>query len=222
MSSVVFDVETVAMPLGSFDDAQREYLLRNAETDEERDAELQKLSLHALTARVVAIAMVNPDTMGGKVLYQSDVKERFVSDSVEYSSGDEASMLKAFWETIRQYDRFITFNGRSFDCPFILLRSAILRIPPTRNLMPYRYATTEHCDLMDQLTFYGATRKFTLDFYCKAFGIRSPKSEGIAGPDVGPLFAAGRTREIADYCLRDVMATSALFKVWNEFLSVKT
>ena len=39
-----------------------------------------------------------------------------------------------------------------FDCPFLMMRSAILGVKPTRNLMPNRYYMT-HIDLLDQLTF---------------------------------------------------------------------
>ncbi len=37
----------------------------------------------------------------------------------------------------------------------------------------------------------GAARKFNLDFYCKAFGIESPKAHGVTGMDVTTLMAAG-------------------------------
>jgi hypothetical protein len=70
------------------------------------------------------------------------------------------------------------------------------------------------------MTFYGTTRKFNLDFYCKAFGIRSPKSEGITGADLGPLFRAGRFREIAAYCLGDIIATAELYRKWESYLAV--
>ncbi|MEK7672000.1 MAG: 3'-5' exonuclease, partial [Bacteroidota bacterium] len=65
--------------------------------------------------------------------------------------------------------------------------------------------------MLEQLTFYNAFRKFNLDFYCKSFGIKSPKSEGITGLDLGPLFEAGRFREIAEYCMGDVKATAELY-----------
>jgi predicted PolB exonuclease-like 3'-5' exonuclease len=100
-----------------------------------------------------------------------------------------------------------------------MLRSAIRGVKPSRNLMPYRYAANEHCDLLEQLTFYGASRKFNLDFYCKSFGIKSPKEEGISGMDVGNLFAEGRYREIATYCLGDVRATAELFHRWHSLLA---
>jgi hypothetical protein len=85
----------------------------------------------------------------------------------------------------------VTFNGRGFDVPFIYLRSALLNVPISKkNWLGYRYATEPHCDLAEQLTFYsvsgrdGAARRFNLDFYCKAFGIESPKSHGVTGMDV--------------------------------------
>ena len=167
--------------------------------------------------------MLNPDTMAGKVLYQSTKQEQSGPDerNIEYRAGDEEQILRQFWEDVRHYDQFITFNGRSFDCPFIMLRSAMLSIPPTRNLMPYRYDASIHCDLLDQLTFYGAVRRFNLDFYCKSFGIKSPKSEGVSGLDIGPMFREGKFKEIAQYCASDVIATAELFRRWDAFVNVK-
>ncbi len=220
MNRVVFDIETHAFPLESLDAEQQDYLMRFARTDEEKQDAVLKLALTPFTAQVVAIAMVNPDTGQGKVFYQhpGGSTELSPDGSVEFVPGSEREILESFWETIRKYAQFITFNGRGFDSPFLMLRSAALGVRPTRNLVPYRYSTAESCDLLDQLTFYGAFRKFSLDFYCKAFGIRSPKSEGVTGLDVGPLFTAGRYREIAEYCLRDVRATVELYQRWRDFL----
>ena len=161
--------------------------------------------------------------MSGKVFYQSEVKEKYKSDDgkIEFISGTEKEILLNFWNAIKHYDRYITFNGRSFDNPFVMLRSAIIGVQPTRNLMPYRYDAKEHCDLLEQLTFYGAIRKFNLDFYCKAFGIKSPKSEGITGLDLAPLYNEKKFRQIAEYCIGDVIATAELFKRWKEFLDIK-
>ena len=120
----------------------------------------------------------------------------------------------------------VTFNGRGFDVPFIYLRSALLNVPISKkNWLGYRYATEPHCDLAEQFTFYsvsgrdGAARRFNLDFYCKAFGIESPKSAGVTGMDVKDLMTAGKFREIAEYCLRDVRATVELYKIWQERLA---
>src|SRR5260370_765631 len=126
----------------------------------------------------------------------------------------------------RHYEAIVTFNGRGFDVPFLYLRSALLNVPVTRkNWLGYRFGTEPHCDLAEQLTFYGvsgregAARRFNLDFYCKAFGVESPKSHGVTGMDVNDLLAAGKYREIAEYCLRDVRATVLLYQIWKERLS---
>jgi len=220
VSSVVFDIETLSLPLDSFDEASREYLFKFADTEEKIEETKRNLNLHALTAQVVAIALLNPDSNMGKVLFQSDKKEEYASadGQVHYRAGSEKDILEEFWKLIPSYHQFVTFNGRGFDCPFLMMRSALLNVQPTRNLIPYRYDASVHCDLLDQLTFYGATRKFNLDFYCKSFGIDSPKTHGITGLDMGKLMEAQRYHDIADYCLGDARATAELFRRWSRSL----
>ncbi len=221
MNRVVFDIETLGFPLDSFDEKQQEYILKFATNEQERTEAIQKLNLTPFTARVIAIGMLNPDTRQGRVFFQAPAGPALTTDEglAELIPCTEEELLRGFWDAVARYDQFITFNGRTFDCPFLMLRSAMLGIRPSRNLMPYRYSTTEHCDLLEQLTFYGAFRKFNLDFYCKSFGIRSPKSEGITGLDLGPLFEAGKFREIAEYCLGDVRTTAELFQRWQALLA---
>lgn len=223
MARVVFDIETLAYPLESFDEVQQEYLLKFADTEEKRTEEIRKLSLHALTAQTIAVGMLNPDTNTGRVFYQAPTKEQFSSEDgkIEFISGDEKFLLTSFWETIHHYNQYISFNGRAFDGPFLMLRSAVLGVQPTHNLVPYRYSSERHCDLLEQLTFYGAVRKFTLDFYCKALGIKSPKSEGITGLELRKLWDEGKYRDIARYCAGDLIATAELFKRWHQFLNIK-
>jgi 3'-5' exonuclease len=236
MATLVFDIETSALPVASFDDVQQEYLFREAErlpVEADRAArrsELQQMmSLWPLTARVVCLAMLNADTCRGQVLFTAEDHEASETEAgpVErVACMDEVELLTAFWDVARHYDRVVTFNGRGFDVPFIYLRSALLNVPISRrDWLGYRYATEPHCDLAEQFTFYGvsgregAARKFNLDFYCKAFGIESPKSQGVTGMDVGRLLAEGKYREIADYCLRDVGATVKLYHCWKERLA---
>jgi 3'-5' exonuclease len=235
MAKLVFDIETTAQPLETFDVVQQEYLFRevNKLPDEParitRRAEIQQLfSLWPLTGRIFCIAMLNADTSRGQVLFTADenVEESAAPGAVEFiPCVDEADMLTAFWDVARRYDSVITFNGRGFDVPFMYLRSALLNVPISRkDWLGYRYQVEPHCDLADQFTFYGggregATRRFNLDFYCKAFGIESPKGEGISGHDVTRLVSEGRYRDIAEYCLRDVQATVLLYHFWRERLS---
>ena len=236
MAKLVFDIETTALARENFDEAQQEYLFREAEklSDDQsraqRRAEIQHLfSLWPFTARVVCIAMLNVETLRGQVLFTTDEQEPGGDQSgpVEFvRCADEAALLTAFWDVARRYDTIITFNGRAFDVPFVYLRSALLNVPISRkDWLGYRFQTEPHCDLAEQLTFYGvsgrdgAARRFNLDFYCRAFGIESPKSHGVTGTDVNQLVNEKRFREIAEYCLRDVRATVELYRIWKDRLA---
>ena len=235
MPKLVFDIETSGLPVESFDAVQQEYLFREVEnlTTEEEKAErrceiIRLLNLWPLTARVVCIAMVNVESARGRVLFTADDCDDESQDAAPVQfipCVDEAELLTQFWDSVKKFDTVITFNGRGFDVPFLYLRSALLNVPISRkDWMGNRYNIDTHCDLADQLTFFGGTRdgaarRFNLDFYCKAFGIPSPKSQGVTGMDVNNLIAQGQYREIAEYCLRDVQATIQLYRIWQERLA---
>ncbi len=236
MPKLVFDIETSALPIEHFDEIQQGYLFRDLQriedpaAKEERRAEIEKqFNLWPFTAQVVCVAMLNAESCRGQVLFTADDFEEAAepAGNVEFMPcSDEAELLTAFWDVAKHYDSIVTFNGRGFDVPFIYLRSALLNVPITRkDWLGYRYQTEPHCDLAEQLTFYGvsgregAARRFNLDFYCKAFGIESPKAHGVTGSDVNELLRAGEYRKIADYCLRDVQATVTLYSIWRERLA---
>jgi hypothetical protein len=236
MATLVFDIETSAVPLDSFDESSQEYLMRpanNLPTSEEQEAKREELTrmmnLWPFTAQVVCIAMINAETLRGQVIFIADDFESNTRDvtGVDFTPVmDEVELLNQFWAVARHYDEVVTFNGRQFDVPFLYLRSAQLDVPITRkNWLGYRFATEPHCDLAEQLTFYnvsgrsGAARRFNLDFYCRIFGVDSPKSHGVTGMDVNQLMEEERYGEIAEYCLRDVFATVKLFDIWKARLA---
>jgi len=236
MAKLAFDIETSALPLEQFDAAQQEYLFREAAKVEDETARtarreeiLRQFNLWPFTAQVVCIAMLNADSQRGQVLFTAEDYEETAEAGgpVEFvPCMDETELLTAFWDVAKHYEEIVTFNGRTFDVPFLYLRSALLNVPISKkNWLGYRFATEPHCDLAEQFTFYGvsgregAARRFNLDFYCKAFGIDSPKSHGVTGLDVNTLLAQGQYRQIAEYCLRDVRATVALYRVWKDRLA---
>lgn len=236
MATLVFDIETSAIDEDAFDDSQLEYLFRaanNIEDETEREAKRAEtrrmFNLWPFTAQCVCICMINADSDKGKVIFLADDFEEYAvtKGTIDYvPCADEAELLAAFWDAAKHFDRVVTFNGRGFDVPFLYLRSAALNVPITRkDWLGYRFSVEPHCDLADQLTFYsvggrdGAARRFNLDFYCRVFGIESPKSHGVTGMDVNDLMAAGRFGDIADYCVRDVEATVALYRIWHERLA---
>ncbi len=194
-------------------------MLRGAETDEEVKLVRESLSFYPQTAEVVAIGLLNPDTDKGAVYFQqapgSEQSLPFEEEGVKHESGTEEGILNKFWETVKNYDQVVTFNGRGFDCPFLLVRSAVYGIKPTKELMPNRYSD-EHIDLADRLIFFGSVRRrFSLDIWCRTLGIKSPKSD-ITGYEVADLFRAGRSLDIARYCGGDLRATRDLLFRWEE------
>ena len=223
MAKIIFDIETVGADIDTFDDKTQEYLLKYAKTDEEAQQVRDSLSFYPVTAKIVTIAMLELESEKAFVYYQvpNQQPQRVIENSSEYfSASGEKQLLELFWSRIEKYEQFITFNGRSFDCPFIAIRSAINRLKPTKNLMPDRYKSNSHIDLMEKLTFLGASRKkFSLHMWCNAFGIKSPKEDGVTGLDVKGLFKEGKHLDIARYCLRDVYATRELFNYWDKYIN---
>jgi 3'-5' exonuclease len=235
MDYLVFDIETAAIPFSQFDEAQQEYLTRGCATEEDRQRQINLMSLNPLTAQVVSIGMLQFSSLDAEPIacVYSTGDEPFdgkLDDGATWRVRSEQEVVERWWKVIEHGEKnggqhLISFNGRGFDCPFLMLRSAVLRVRPTRNLMQgTRWNYARHTDLADELSFHnnernGAMRRFNFDFYCKAFNIASPKSEGITGYDVPKFFRDGRYKEIAAYCLRDVRATWELFKVWKEYLA---
>lgn len=223
MAKIIFDIETVGYPLESFDETTQEHLLRYAKTEEEQRAVKDTMSLYPVTARLVTIAMLELETEKAFVYYldpEEQLQKIREGDAEYFSVNHEKQLLELFWARIAKYDQFITFNGRSFDCPFIMLRSAINRLKASKNLMPDRYRSVAHIDLMEKLTFLGAfRRKFSLHVWCNAFGIKSPKDGGIAGNAVKSLFEQKKYLDIARYCLGDVAATRELYRYWEQYIN---
>lgn len=217
---IVVDIETTGKDFDSLDEISKEYLLKYAQTEDEVKAVKEGMGFSPLTGEVIAIGMLNPDTNNGAVYFQSPeiLQEPLKEEGIEYLADTESGILRRFWETIRHYDQVITFNGRGFDAPFLMIRSAVHKIEPTKDLMPNRY-NLSHTDLLDLLTFYGAVRrKFSLHMWCKAFGIESPKEEGVSGYEVHDLFQKQEYLTIARYCVGDLYATKALFEYWEKYI----
>ena len=219
-SKIIVDIETTGKDFDELDDISKEYLLKYARTEDEIRAVKEGMGFSPLTGEIIAIGMLNPDTNNGAVYFQSPEvrQETLTEDGIEYIADTEEGILRRFWEAVRHYSQIITFNGRGFDAPFLLIRSAVHKIQPTKELMPNRYSLA-HTDLLDVLTFYGAVRrKFSLHMWCRAFGIDSPKEEGVSGYEVHDLFHQAQYLTIAKYCVGDLFATRDLFAYWDNYI----
>ena len=237
MATLVFDIETTALPLENFDEAQQEYLFR--ETEKLDDATAKNAKREEIT-RVHEPVAVHLAGRLHRHAQRRDAARPVACSSPTISRKCDESGRAGEIHSLRGRDGTArAILGRREKIRFRRhlqrprLRRAVhlpalgaaQRAHLEKNWLGYRYATDPHCDLAEQFTFYsvsgrdGAARRFNLDFYCKAFGIESPKSHGVTGMDVGALLAAGKFRDIAEYCLRDVRATVELYKIWKERLA---
>jgi len=218
MKKLVIDIETVGIPWEEHDPYVREYLIKGlGEGDAEETRRAGGLS--PFRGKIVTIGVINIEDGRSCAMYevpgQTDLRME-KSGNRTYISGTEKQILDKFWGFFDEDARFISFNGRQFDGPFLMIRSAINGIVPKRDLVGYRYAYHPNCDLREALNFFGTTFakqfKFNLDLACKAFGVETSKGEGLDGRSVETWYRAGRHREIADYCLDDVRATAELYE----------
>lgn len=233
MSYLVFDIETIGKDFDKFDKKSKsifkDWAEREATTEEELKKELEQikegLPLSPFLGEIVTIALMDDQGRGG-VYFQapsSKIKD-FEEGDIKYRVGTEKEILERFWEIAGNYQRFITFNGRGFDAPYLMIRSAVSKVRPSINLMYNRYLSlqrgVQHIDLSDQLTFYGAVRRYPkLHFATQAFGIKSPKGD-LDGKEVPKAFKDKKYEEIARYCLADVIATKELYEYWNQYLNL--
>ncbi|MDP3997973.1 MAG: ribonuclease H-like domain-containing protein [Candidatus Andersenbacteria bacterium] len=234
MPRLVFDIETVGDDFDSFDETTQGYLTRWIKRESKSDKEYKKAleslkgetGLSPLTGQIVAIGILDCDKDKGVVYYQApggDTKDT-EEDGIKYKPMSEKDMLESWWSGARNYQEFVSYNGRGFDVPYLMIRSAIHGIRPTKDLMRGRYMyqnapDARHVDLYDQLTFYGASRsRGSLHLWCRAFGIESPKTQGVSGGDVGRLFKEGNFLDIAKYNVGDLWATKKLYEYWNSYL----
>jgi len=233
MPKLVIDIETVGENFEEMDEITKESLTHwiKRESDGEEDykmalADLKDgLGFSPLTGKIVAIGVLDVEQNKGVVYFQAPGEkiEEFEEGAFKFKPMEEPEMLKSFWEGARSYDTFITFNGRGFDIPFIVARSATHKISISRDLMSNRYLGSQrgatHIDLFDQLTFYGSVRKKgSLHLWCRAMGIDSPKQAGINGDDVARLFKEKKFMDIARYNTRDLVATKELYERWRDYM----
>jgi 3'-5' exonuclease len=229
--ALVFDIETVGEAWDALDHATQENLsrwLRESSYDnDEYEREMKELKgglgFSPLTGSIVAIGVYDTEREKGAVYFSAPHAKHKPSEEngIKYEAMEEKEMLEQFWKIAAVCSEFVSFNGRSFDAPFLAIRSMVHGVKPTKDLLSNRYLSSQrgcaHIDLMDQLTFYGAARfRKSLHLFCRALGIESPKASGVTGDDVAALYAAKKYLDIARYNAGDLLATAALYQRWQE------
>lgn len=190
---VVFDIETVP------DEHHNE------------GAEFPKLPFH----QIVAISYLEARTVEaaeGKSLEITTLKSGGTIESTEQQ------LVSGLFRYIEQRrPRLVTFNGRGFDFPVLKYRAMKHGISAPWfacgegrwENYGHRYGVDWHCDIMDALADFGASKPAKLSEICTMLGI--PNKLGVDGSQVDTLVKAGRLADVRNYCETDVLATFILF-----------
>lgn len=236
LKTIVFDIETVGEDFEMMDETSQRimthWIEKEAKNEEDYEKSLNNLKnemgLSPLTGFIVAVGVLEVESQKGAVYYQAPEKKiaDFEENGIKYIVQSEKEILESFWSVVKRAESFVSFNGRGFDVPFLMIRSAVHGIRPSKNLLSNRYLSMQkfgakHIDLMDQLTFYGAMwKKPNLHMCCRALGVKSPKEDGMDGNLVAKLFKNQEYENIARYNVGDLFSTAGVFEKWKNFLDV--
>lgn len=214
--TMVFDIECAGMPYEELDAAQKEYLIKNLCREDEYEVAKKKTGLFSIFGRVCAIGYYCPETGKGKVLAIADstLKPEDPEKYTYESFVDEKTMLIAFWEEVKNFNFYVTYNGDGFDWPYLMIRSGINRVKVSLN------KRAEERKFLDLQNVLKQGRAFKLEMLCKAFGIENPKEEGVSGLHVFELFEEKKYQTIADYVSRDAYSTTMLYNIYKEYLTI--
>lgn len=217
--ALVFDLETVGQGVEMLPSRASDYIFRRleaarparhdrGEAAEGDDAEAQarrrqdaidRFALDPTTGQIICIGLRDTDTGESTALVVDD-------------TSTERDVLIRFWESVRSPpDRWVSFNGKRFDVPYLKLRSAIVGVTPSCFIDESRGATRPHFDVYEVLAGQDTRRRGNLDYFSAIFGIDSPKAI-MDGSKVHDAYHQGRIKEIAEYCLSDCRATAELYE----------
>ena len=107
----------------------------------------------------------------------------------------------------------VSFNGRGFDLPCVLLRCLKYGLVFSRyGDYSHRY-NSKHTDLYDLMNNYGASRNGGLDPLANLIGL--PGKGAMDGSQVNQYVSEGRIKEVEDYCLLDSIQTYLLYNDYH-------
>lgn len=232
---VGLDIETVPLPVDTFTDGQmRRYELDVARKHERikgtpdegmTDEEISNLirATNPMLGWVCCVSVVRADQEGNRQPGRS-----FGCASVD----EEGAMLREFWEAVDRMERtaadeyaeqirgkriyndpgaiqWVTLNGKDFDIPFLLARTAKygINIPSSGVRSTYAFSHDPHCDLK---MLFGKGIYFRLADLCDHLGISHSKDD-MDGSQVAEYIDAGRLEDVIAYCQSDVDRTLDCF-----------
>lgn len=134
--------------------------------------------------------------------------------------GTERGLLKFWWDVVAEEEQRhqVGFYCRDFDCPWLLLRSAVNNVVPRQVWQTSRYSYNgDRVDLVDLADVLGWFGKFNatgwgLADYCAHLGTEW-QPHGV-GADVFECYKKRDFRTIVEHQVFDIMATMDLYEMF--------
>lgn len=171
----------------------------------------QFVATSPVLARVVTVGIIDAATGARSVIYDASLVDVTPIDGVRCQpAGGEAGVLTAAHVALSPATSIVTFNGRRFDVPLLLLRAMRHRVQAAgvlhRAAWQKPWSEAPHVDMLARLTFGGATSAHPLAAYGIGLEAGNPKVGGDGG-SVADMVQARNGTDLARYCLGDVETT---------------
>ncbi|MCH9686983.1 MAG: ribonuclease H-like domain-containing protein [Deltaproteobacteria bacterium] len=214
VDTLVFDIETVpAVDLRKVPSTVAQAVTKYADRQDWDEGKVMSLSPYF--GKVVSLALgdgeVPPDEQQVTVFVVPEEGADVPDLPPWVRPVTEQQLLQAFWALAGHASVVVTYNGHSFDVPFLVGRSLIHDLPVRVDLQSNRFALRPHLDLYLAMGGRNGRGPASLDVICWALGMPSPK-EVMDGSMVSTFYAKGDVGTIAEYNAGDVRATTAVYQ----------
>lgn len=209
MIPVAFDIETIPNedlidqlpeiePPKNYKDPEK----IEAYLKEEKAKQIQKMALSPFWGRICCSVFKDAEILS---ISNFMINEK---DNVAWTLENLAITVREKGETL------ITWNGMSFDIPFLYTRAIILGVNfpsnlPVMSKLCRRYTVEPHCDLMEVYSGWDRSRRVSLDLAAKTILGKGKKDIDVS--TFLKLLKEGKPEPILEHCKSDVELTLRLF-----------
>lgn len=215
MSSLVFafDIETMpdagkvkCLPEPKYDKRLKDPTKIMIDKAEKKKDQLLKMSLNPFTGKIASAAFWSSKHHGCLLVGEG-------------TQIDEGAVVRWSLDQISESARVVTFNGKAFDIPFLLIRAMVLGVQST--IVPTafmkRYQSSRHYDLMEVLTFSNWNEAEKLEFYSKC--LFDEGKEAFDYTEIPQMIKSEEGRDrLRVFNLRDAELTWRIYEKVKDYL----